>query len=118
MAQSTKNLFFLHECKVFYMNVNSHEFLYSLESSNPISSPYSFSFPSFKNLGYNCFMGFPQGTDGKDFNTGDPESISGSGRSPGGGHGYPLQCSCLKNSMDRGAWQVMQSMELQRIRHD
>ena len=97
MAQSTKNLFFLHECKVFYMNVNSHEFLYSLESSNPISSPYSFSFPSFKNLEYNCFMGFPQGTDGKDSNTGDPESISGSGRSPGGGHGYPLQCSCLDN---------------------
>ena len=26
------------------------------------------------------------------------------GRSPGGGHGNPLQCSCLENSMDRGAW--------------
>ena len=25
-------------------------------------------------------------------------------RSPGGGHGYPLQDSCLENSMDRGAW--------------
>ena len=29
---------------------------------------------------------------------------SGSGRSPGEGNGYPLQYSCLKNSMDRGAW--------------
>ena len=31
-------------------------------------------------------------------------SIPGSGRSPGGGHGQPLQSSCLENSMDRGAW--------------
>ena len=31
-------------------------------------------------------------------------SIPGSGRSPGGGYGNPLQYSCLENSMDRGAW--------------
>ena len=30
--------------------------------------------------------------------------IPGSGRSPGEGHGNPLQCSCLENPMDRGAW--------------
>ena len=30
--------------------------------------------------------------------------IPGSGRSPGEGNGYPLQHSCLENSMDRGAW--------------
>ena len=30
--------------------------------------------------------------------------IPGSGRSPGGGHGNPLQYSCLQNPMDRGAW--------------
>ena len=30
--------------------------------------------------------------------------IPGSGRSPGGGHGNPLQYSCLENSMNRGAW--------------
>ena len=30
----------------------------------------------------------------------------GSGRSPGGGHGNPLHCSCLENTMDRGAWQA------------
>jgi hypothetical protein len=35
----------------------------------------------------------------------DLGSVAGSGRSPGGGHGYSLQYSCLKNPMDRGAWQ-------------
>ena len=37
-------------------------------------------------------------------NAGDLGSIPGSGKSPGGGHGNPLQCSCLENPMDRGAW--------------
>ena len=36
--------------------------------------------------------------------TGDKGSIPGLGRSPGGGHGNPLQYSCLENPMDRGAW--------------
>ena len=40
------------------------------------------------------------------------------GRSPRAGKGYPLQCSCLENPMDRGAWQVTQSMRLQRDGHD
>ena len=53
------------------------------------------------------------------------------GRSPGGGHGNPLQYSCLENPMDRGAWQAtvegvtkgsqepsqQQSMGSQRIKH-
>ena len=42
--------------------------------------------------------------------TGDAGSIPGSGRSrktPGGGNGNPLQYSCLKNPMDRGAWQAV-----------
>ena len=34
----------------------------------------------------------------------DPGSIPGLGRSPRGGHGNPLQYSCLENPMDRGAW--------------
>ena len=38
--------------------------------------------------------------------TRDMGSIPGSGRSPGGGHGNPLQCSYLENPMDRGAWQA------------
>ena len=33
---------------------------------------------------------------------GDAGSILGSGRSPGGGHGNPLQYSCLENPMERG----------------
>ena len=36
--------------------------------------------------------------------TGEVGLIPGSGRSPGGGNGNPLQYSCLKNTMDRGAW--------------
>ena len=50
-------------------------------------------------------------------NAGDPGLIPGSGRSPGKGNGYPLQYSCLENSMDRGAWQQY-SMGLQRVRND
>ena len=38
-------------------------------------------------------------------NAGDAGSIPESGRSPGGGHGNPLQYSCWENPMDRGAWQ-------------
>ena len=35
---------------------------------------------------------------------GDEGSVPGSGRSPGEGHGHPVQYSCLENPMDRGAW--------------
>ena len=41
----------------------------------------------------------------------------GLGRSPGGGHGNPLQYSCLENLMDRGAWQATVK-GLQRVRHN
>ena len=52
--------------------------------------------------------GFPGGSDGKEpaCHAGDPGSIFGCGRSPGGGHGNPLQYSRLENSMDRGAWRA------------
>ena len=36
----------------------------------------------------------------------DSGCTPGSGRSPGEGNGYPLQYSCLENSMNRGAWQA------------
>ena len=54
-------------------------------------------------------MGFLGGSDGKESacNAGDPGSVPESGRSPGEGNGYPLQYSCLENSMDRGAWQAI-----------
>ena len=51
-------------------------------------------------------MGFPVGSDRDSRESackaGDLGSIPGSGRSPGEGNGYPLQYSCLENSMDRG----------------
>ena len=55
--------------------------------------------------------GFPGGSVVKnpvsdEGHTGDGGSVlgSGSGRSPGGGNGNPLQNSCCDNTMDRGAW--------------
>ena len=51
-------------------------------------------------------MAFPGGSDGKAsaYNVEDLGSIPGSGRSPGGGNGNPLQYSCLENPTDGGAW--------------
>ena len=53
-------------------------------------------------------MGFPGGSVVKNMpaNAGDAGLIPGLGRSPGGGNGNPLQCSCWDNHMDRGAWQA------------
>ena len=64
--------------------------------------------------------GLPGGSDGKESacNGGDPGSISGSGRSPGEGNCYPLQCSCLENSMDREEPGRLQSMGSQRVGHN
>ena len=49
---------------------------------------------------------FPGGSDGKESacNAGDLGLIPRSGRSPGEGNGKPHLYSCLKNSMNRGAW--------------
>ena len=49
---------------------------------------------------------FPGGSDGKESacNAGDQGLIPRLGRSSEEGSGYPLQYSCLENSMDRGAW--------------
>ena len=54
-------------------------------------------------------MGFADGSVGKESTcnaeeAGDVGLIPGLGRSPRGGHGNPLQYSCLGNPMDRGAW--------------
>ena len=61
--------------------------------------------------------GFPGGTCGEEptcqcrLDLRDMGSIPGSGRSPGGGHGIPLQYSCLENPMDRGAnWATVQGV--------
>ena len=56
-------------------------------------------------------QGFPSSTVVKNLlskagDTGNAGSIPGWGRSPGGGNGNPLQCSCLEHPTDRGAWQA------------
>ena len=52
----------------------------------------------------------------------DAGSIPGLGRSPGGGHDNPLQCSCLENPMDRIPWTEgpggLQSIGSHRVVHD
>ena len=66
----------------------------------------------WQRMAYLCFIlgillvsclisGFPGGSDGKASacNAGSPDSIPGSGRSPGEGNGYPLQQSCLENPL-------------------
>ena len=64
-----------------------------------------FTFPTKK-------LGFPGGSVCKEStcnagDTGDISLIPGLGKAPGGGHGNPLQYSCLENPMDREAWQAM-----------
>ena len=73
------------------------------EADNSLSS-------SLTGLQLSSFLApFPGGSDSKESvcNAGDLGSISGSGRSPGEGNSYPLQYSCLENSMDRGAWRAI-----------
>ena len=67
-------------------------------------------------LGCGCIppmkdVDFPGGAEVKNLpanarDAGDSGSIPGSGGPPGGGHGNPLQYSCLENPMDRGAWRA------------
>ena len=53
-------------------------------------------------------MGFPSDSVVKNLpaNAGDLDSIPGLGRYPGEGNGNPIQYSCLRNPMDRGAWRA------------
>ena len=72
--------------------------------TSPRALPLSFIWSSHK--------GFPGGArcEESPINAGDIRdggSIPGSGRSPGGRQGNPLQCSCLENPVDRGAWRSM-----------
>ena len=56
---------------------------------------------------YHCIGGLPSWFSGKESTCQrDMGSIPGSERSPGEGNGNPLQCSCLENPMDRGAWRA------------
>ena len=66
--------------------------------------------------GESAFHGLPWWLGGGEStcNAGDPGSIPESGISPGGGHGNPLQYSCLEKPMNRGAWQATVHM----VEHD
>ena len=60
---------------------------------------------------FSLAKGFLGGASGKEStcnagDSGDASSVPEWGRSPGGGHGNPLQYSCLQNRMDRGAWKT------------
>ena len=62
-----------------------------------------------ENVKEHRIWGFPDSSVDKEStcNAGDLGLIPGSERSAGKGIGYPLQYSCLENSMDRGAWQAI-----------
>ena len=74
-------------------------------------------------LYYHYYWGFPGGSDGKEStcNAADLASIPGLGRSPGGGHGNPLQCSCLENRhgqrslVDYSPWSCKESDTTKRL---
>ena len=67
---------------------------------------------NLSDLGIPCYLGFPGGTSGKEpacqcRKRKRPGFDPWVGRSPGGGHGNPLQYFCLENLMDRGTWWVV-----------
>ena len=69
---------------------------------------------------WKCGLGVGGGSDGKESacNTGHQGSIPGLGRSPGEGHGNPLQYICLENPMDREETGGLQSIGLQNVGHN
>ena len=68
---------------------------------------------------YIYFGGFCGGSDGKESacSAEDAGVISELGRSPGEGNGYPLQYSCMENSMDRGAWACKETDMIEQLTH-
>ena len=68
---------------------------------------------------YTLLYGFPCSSVSKEStcNARDPGLIPGSGRSPGGAKGNPLQYSCLESPTDRGAWRATVH-GVARVRHD
>ena len=79
-----------------------HEIHKLYSSFQPLKSPFFF-------LSNSYIVYIPWWLSGKEStcNTGDVSWIPGSGRPPPGeGNGNSLQCSCLGNPMDRGAWQA------------
>ena len=84
----------IKDCGYFIFLVCSFFFLISIHKYSLSTTPLAIK------------LDFSGGSDGKESacNAGNPSLIPGLGRSPGEGNGYPLQYSCLENSMNRGVW--------------
>ena len=94
----------IYEHRIFYLFMSS--------SVSFIKDMWFSIYRSFISLIKCIYWDFPGGISGKELafqcrKLRDPGSIPGSGRSPGEGHGNPLQYSCLEKPMDRGALQAM-----------
>ena len=96
-----------YQCKLMDTDTRTHTHTHTLWF-NSLNRPKSGNSPiamrTFRALGL-----FPGDSADKEsaYNAGDPGMTSGSARSPRQGNGYPLQYSCLENSMDREAWQAI-----------
>ena len=97
----------------FFLMCEMYDFLKTPISAFLILSwiPDTWTFPD-KLGSIKLLLGFPGGTSGKNTpaHAGDIRDsglIPGWGRSPGRGHGNPLQYFCLENPMNRGAWWTM-----------
>ena len=93
------------------IRINSVSHVLDTCSCSVIPHGLPFGFPNLACPFPSSLWDFPGGTSGKESAcnagaAGDMGSISGSGRSPGGGPGNPLQYSSLENPMDRGACQT------------
>ena len=77
-----------------------------LEMIGFVVFPLTLSSPPKERIDELQILGFPGGSEGKESacKAGEIASIPESRRSPGKGHGNPLQYSCLENLMDRGGW--------------
>ena len=124
VQETLKNLLQHHSSKAsilpssaFYMVQLSHPYMTTRKTialtvwtfvSKVISLPFNM-LSRFVIAFLPVFLGFPGGLVSKEsaHNAGDLGSIPGLGRSPGGGHGNPLQYSCLESPMDRGVWQAI-----------
>ena len=91
---------------------------YTCNAGEPGSVPWSRR-SAGEGIGYALLYSWASLMAGKDSacNVGDLGSIPGLGRSPREGNGKPLQYSCLKNPVDRGAWQATVH-EVTRVGHD
>ena len=104
IARRDKKAFFSDECKEIEENNRMGKTRDLFKKIRDNKGTFHAKMGTIKDRTWN----FPGGSDGKAStrNEGDLGSIPGSGRSPGEGNGNPLQCSCLENPRDWGAWRA------------